>query len=210
MLNIAKHWLSQGCLKNDGRGGSRQTQEQLQVKGEIKTHVQSFMCRASHYVRKDSPGRKYLPSDLNVQKLRAMFKEQNHRQVSYSLYRSIFNFDFNLGFGRPSTDKCSTCEQFKCRVKDTSLSDDDRQVMAAHFILHRRRARKFYDILNDVSDDDVTLCFDVMENLVLPKTAIGQAYYSRQLHVCICCSASSWKGNGPDTGRHFFLHMARV
>ena len=148
-------------------------------------HIQSFMCKASHYARKDSPGRKYLPSDLNIKKMRDLFNEMNHRQVTYSLYRSVFGSDFNLGFGRPSTDKCSTCEQFKLRVKDPALSEEDSRVIAAEFIIHRRRSRKFYDLLNEVPDDSVTFCFDVMENLVLPKTPIGQAYYSRQLYMYV-------------------------
>ena len=29
----------------------------------------SFMCRASHYARRGSPGRKYLPSDLSVARM---------------------------------------------------------------------------------------------------------------------------------------------
>ena len=41
----------------------------------------------------------------------------------------------------------------------------------------------FYDLLGQVDHDAVTLCFDMMQNLILPKTAIGQAYYSRQLYM---------------------------
>ena len=29
----------------------------------------------------------------------------------------------------------------------------------------------------------MTLCFDIMQNMVLPKTSIGQAYYSRQMYL---------------------------
>ncbi|GFN88878.1 hypothetical protein PoB_001538400 [Plakobranchus ocellatus] len=55
----------------------------------------------------------------------------------------------------------------------------------AEFILHRRQARKFYDLMNQNVDNSVTICFDVMENLVLPKTRIGAAYYSRQLYLYV-------------------------
>ncbi|KAK0140925.1 Bifunctional epoxide hydrolase 2 [Merluccius polli] len=54
---------------------------------------------------------------------------------------------------------------------------------SAVFILHRRRARVFYDLLGRVAEEHVTLCFDMMQNMVLPKTPIGQAYYSRQLFL---------------------------
>ena len=49
-------------------------------------------------------------------------------------------------------------------------------------MLHRCKARKFYDSLNDV-EDSFTVAFDMMENLVLPKSAIRQSYYSRQLYL---------------------------
>ena len=137
-----------------------------------------------------------------------LFNEMSHRQVTYFLYRSVFGSDFNLGFGRPSTDKCSTCEQFKLRIKDPSLSEEDSRVIAAEFIIHRRRSCKFYDLLNEVPDDSVTLCFDVMENLVLPKTPIVQvqAYYSRQLYMYIFAVVLH-RGRGmPQTKEDVYFH----
>jgi len=38
-------------------------------------------------------------------------------------------------------------------------------------------------MLGRVAEGHVTLGFDMMQNLVLPKTAIGQAYYSRQMYL---------------------------
>ena len=52
------------------------------------------------------------------------------------------------------------------------------------YMLHRRRARRCYDIMNDVGNT-FTVCFDIMENLVLLKCAIGQTYYSRQLYLYV-------------------------
>jgi len=43
----------------------------------------------------------------------------------------------------------------------------------------------FYDLLGKVDHDSVTLCFDMMQNLTFPRTPIGQAYYSRQLHLSL-------------------------
>ncbi|GFN82203.1 hypothetical protein PoB_000870900 [Plakobranchus ocellatus] len=68
-----------------------------------------------------------------------------------------------------ATDVCSTCTQFRSRVQDTSMTEVERKVMAAEFILHRKRARQFYNLLNEVKDT-ITVCFDVMENLDLPRT----------------------------------------
>ena len=97
-------------------------------------------------------------------------------------YTSVFRTDFNLAFGHPAKDTCATCAAHQQRIKDDSIPHDDRQFEAASFILHRRRARTFYTRMNEVPDGSVTVCFDVMENLVLPKSPIGQTYYSRQLY----------------------------
>ncbi len=41
----------------------------------------------------------------------------------------------------------------------------------------------FYDLLGRVAEGHVTLCFDMMQNMALPKTPIGQAYIHGR---CIC------------------------
>lgn len=89
---------------------------------------------------------------------------------------------FNLGFGHPVTDACRTCAKYRLQMKDASMTEAERQVKAATFILHRRRARVFYYLLRSV-EDVVTICFDMIQNLVIAKTPIGQAYYSRQLYM---------------------------
>lgn len=38
-------------------------------------------------------------------------------------------------------------------------------------------------MLDRVAEGHVTLCFDMMQNLVLPKTAIGQACYLLQMYL---------------------------
>ncbi len=148
-------------------------------------HIQTFTCRASHYGRRGAPGRKYLPSDLSVKRMHELFDQQNHDLVSYSLYYTVFRQHFNLGFGHPATDACSSCTRFQLRVKDPSLTEEEKCSESASYILHRRRARVFYDLLGKVDHDSVTLCFDMMQNLTLPRTPIGQAYYSRQLHLYV-------------------------
>lgn len=181
---IARHWLNHGCARPERRGGAREKPELLLIKNAIRNHISSFTCRASHYARRGEKGRKYLPSDMSVSKMHKMFKVQNNLQVTYSMYYSVFRYDFNLGFGHPATDVCSSCVQFKFRLKNPEKCDEEKKVDAAMYILHRRRARMFYDLLNNV-EDSVTVCFDVMENQVLPKSPIGQSYYSRQLYMYV-------------------------
>lgn len=90
-------------------------------------------------------------------------------------------YDFNLAFGHPSKDVCSTCVKSRLKLKDPELTGDEKRTEAVLYLLHRRRGRKFCDLLNAV-EETFTIAFDVMQNLVLPKSPISQTYYSRQLY----------------------------
>lgn len=85
----------------ENRGGNRNVDVKLAKRRLIQDHITSFMCRASQDARRGAPGRKYLPCYLGVQKMHELYAEQNHHQVSYSLYNSTFMYDFNLAFGHP-------------------------------------------------------------------------------------------------------------
>ena len=186
MLLINVHFVHRDQPRQT-RGGARKTSEYDKKKAAIVEHISTFTCRASHYTRRGTPGRKYLPSDMSVKQMHAMFARQNDAQVqvTYSLYYSIFCYKFNLGFGHPVTDVCATCASYKLHCKDQLAAEEDRRREAASYILHRRRARVFYDMLNATDEASVTVCFDMMQNLSLPKTPIGQAYYSRQLSMYV-------------------------
>ncbi|KAK3764422.1 hypothetical protein RRG08_040018 [Elysia crispata] len=146
-----KHFGEHKEARPEARGGRRCTELDERKRNTVVDHIQSFKCKASHYSRKDSPGRKYLPYELSVAKMYRMFREHNHLQ-------------------------------FRHQVRNDTLTEYEKKVIAAEFILHHRRQRQFYNIMNRVRDTK-TVCFDMMENLVLPRTPTGQAYYSRQLHL---------------------------
>ena len=178
--------MAKGVARPENRGGARNIARNQTRREAVQNHIQSFTCRASHYARRSAPGRKYLPTDLNVKKMHELFIQQNDEQVTYALYYSVFMYDFNLAFGHPAVDICSTCLKSKFQLKNPSITDQAKQELSAMYILHRRRARRFYECLNNVQDS-FTVCFDIMENLVLPKCPIGQSFYSRQLYMYVFC-----------------------
>lgn len=51
----------------------------------------------------------------------------------------------------------------------------------------------------------MTVCFDIMENLVLPKTAIDQAYYSRQLYLYVFAVVHHGQDNSQFKNDVFFM-----
>ena len=52
-------------------------------------------CLLVEQVTTQDPGRKYLPSDVNVKKMHELFLEQN--EVKYNFYYGIFNYDQGNG-----------------------------------------------------------------------------------------------------------------
>lgn len=181
---VVKYFSQHGEARPECRGGTRIVDEKMENRQAVVQHVSSFMCKASHYARRGAPGRKYLPSDMSVTKMHRLFQEQNHRDISYSLYYNVFCTSFNLGFGHPAKDCCATCMSSRLRMKDPHLTEEERKAEIVSVMLHRRRARVFYTLLNAV-EDTVTVCFDMMQNLSLPKSPIGQTYYSRQLYMYV-------------------------
>ncbi len=57
----------------------------------------------------------------------------------------------------------------------------EKKSLICELIVHKLRAKKFYQLLNEINENTVTICFDLMRNQELPKSPITEAYYSRQL-----------------------------
>lgn len=84
----------------------------------------------------------------------------------------MFAKDFSLGFSHSATDAWSDYAKYKIRITDLDLTEREKQIESASFILHRCRAHLFYEFLGRVED------YVTYVKLILPKTPIGRAYYS--------------------------------
>ncbi|KAK3764439.1 hypothetical protein RRG08_040035 [Elysia crispata] len=119
----------------------------LQGLAVCKQAFQSVLSKASHYDRRERPNRRYLPSNLSISKMHHLFRAQNHIQVSFALYYSMFETDFNLGFGHPATDVCSTCIAYKAKIRSPELDDEQKRQECAMFILHRLSVKVSFTFL---------------------------------------------------------------
>ena len=68
------------------------------------------------------------------------------------------------------------------------MSDSAKRNAAAELILHKKRAKKFYNSLKsasqDKNDDTVAICFDYMQNL---HTPVQEVFYMHQLWTNVFC-----------------------
>ena len=79
---------------------------------EVKAHISRFPAESSHYSHNKNPNRKYLQSGLNMSKMYDLYVSETQDPVKKNVYRQVFNYDFNLGFGCPRSDTCATCDEY--------------------------------------------------------------------------------------------------
>lgn len=121
-----------------------------------------------------------------------MFQQKNPNvNVSYDTYKHIFNTKFNLSFGYPRTDTCSTCDKFHAILRTLSTdsnADEIKQLTLANEI-HKRKAQTFYDRKKNARlnakrrPDFLAIAMDFQKNISLPKVSTNDVYYRRQLSM---------------------------
>lgn len=174
--------MKTGAFPKEKRGGSRIRADDVTVTDSIISHISSFYVTESHYMRNKSL-RQYLPCELNVKKMWRMWKlereKANSRTCSFSKYHHVFSTKFNLGFGSPRVDICSTCVNFQNKIAAQVDIVENSNMLK----LHRLRAKKFRMLMEQsrLQRDTLTVVFDMQQNKPLPHINIGETYYSRQL-----------------------------
>lgn len=154
-------------------------------KNLIRNHINSFPTIESHYCRKATT-RQYLGENLNISKMYDLYvsKCNNEWEVSaekISLYRHIFNTEFNLGFHQPTKDACKYCEWFK------GLNDHEKEVNLEEYNAHQNRKTQ----ARDQKEEDkrqaqqestfMAVTFDLEQVLTTPWSNVSSLFYSRKL-----------------------------
>ncbi|KAL4718200.1 hypothetical protein ACJJTC_014059 [Scirpophaga incertulas] len=180
--------LNEGKIPIDKRGcHPKANTVPPEICQKIHEHILSFPRKKTHYAGKDID---YLDARLDVKKMHLMFNEKYpDLNVKYKFYLQYFNENFSLRFGRPQVDTCITCEELSTKIKQSNLSENAKRSVVAQLMIHKRRAKKFYNKISSVQDlckerDDVAaITFDFIQNLPLPHIPIQNIFYLRQLWV---------------------------
>lgn len=90
-----------------------------------------------------------------------MFKDMDseNTKISYESDRTIFNRDFNIGFGYPRSDTCSYCDAFKAKqtalemeINETSASEakqgfiNELRTLHVNHEVHLRKQKVFMTV----------------------------------------------------------------
>ena len=97
-------------------------------------------------------------------------RENKNVSVSHYMYRHVFNNNFNLGFGSPNSDTCSTCEV---------ISDDNERE------LHKAKANRAFEVQRidreKARREIVYITVDMEKHYHCQNSLWGEAFYLRQL-----------------------------
>lgn len=171
----------------------------------IRNHIGSFKGERSHYSMKTS-SRVYLPPELNIKKMYDLFRTANPNQtVSHEKYRTIFNSEFNISFGYPRMDTCSTCDRLAAELRAVDIAiksypeDSSERTKADKKLkeftterkLHLLKSNMFYvrkrasKESSQKSKERETIAMDFQKNVPVPNITTNDVYYKRQLTFCM-------------------------
>lgn len=182
--------LQAGCTPVDKRGKqkSRNAMKPSAIIS-VSEHISMFPTKQTHYGTREF---NYLDAGLNVKIMYSLFMEKNPTsKIKYEYYNKIFRENFNLSFGRPQVDVCNECETISLKLKNKSLNETSKRVAEAELMVHKRRAKKFYNSLKASKeacrnqDNVLAISFDYMQNLQLPRCPAQDLFYLSQLTVSV-------------------------
>lgn len=202
---VKKSLTTTGEIHVDMRGKHKNRKHRLPDDDiqSVHEHIKSFRSRRAHYSRRNERKRVYLSEELNITKMFALYKEKYPTsRVKYSVYNKIFNSSFNISFGYPRCDTCSSCDEHfvllkaaNCEINECDVTDESkmkelknkkRELVMKHD-LHKRQAETFYIRKRDArtnSKTDMTsmaIAMDYSKNLPTPNISTNDVYYKRQL-----------------------------
>ena len=167
------------------------------IKVQIDEHIRSFPAMKSHYSRgKNSRRRKYLSPHLNVSQMHELYVQKYEAGVerpivSYHYYLKYFQENFNLSFGYPRTDTCSTCDQLQVQLDSASESTSMKALITEQKEEHLHKAERFYSSLRahtQLAKENLhvaVISFDFQQNLPLPSIPVGEVFYMHQIWVYV-------------------------
>lgn len=177
-----------GMVPEECRGGDRIKDKNDAKKNAMANFIESFRSVESHYCRSKVAIRTYLPCELNIKKLARMYNESVDEtlQVKESYFRSYFNNKYNIGFGTPKTDVCSTCLKVKEELKIERNERKRNKIMTKHRV-HKLKSAAFFQLLKEIKNNREVFSIDCQKNLCLPKLPDQAAYFSQQYNFYNFC-----------------------
>lgn len=128
VTNLSKDCIQRvdiGELPRGRRACNRVGPENDNKRNFIKKFIESLACTESHYCRIKTSVTIYLQCNLNHKKLFVLYlrKVPQNMHIKLNYFRKYENSNYNIAFGTPMTDCCSTCLRIKKLLKIAKFPD---------------------------------------------------------------------------------------
>ncbi|XP_063219813.1 uncharacterized protein LOC134529541 [Bacillus rossius redtenbacheri] len=183
--NLCRKHLSTGYSPKENRGGERSNKIYEAKRNAVCEFIKKLQPVEEHYT-KNKTKCQYLECDLSMKKLWRIYNGSNDSEfkVKYSLFRHIFQYNFNISFKTPRTDACSTCLQLTNQMKAATTGSEEKFDLMVKLRVHKLKASAFYSQIKERrTERTVVFTYDCQKNLVLPRVPDQAAYYSRQMFM---------------------------
>lgn len=170
-----------------GHHNTRPMKTPTEALEKVRLHINSFPKMQSHYVREKSK-REYFTTGLrSVEQMHSLYMEwckENYfeNEVSISIYRKVFNTEFNIGFFLPRKDQCELCHRWK-----TAKDSDERREMLTEYSKHLESKKSVQQIKKEdkgaASAKKCVACFDLQKVLRCPKSEVSMYFYKNTLSL---------------------------
>lgn len=182
---VIRNFVGKSEMPTEKRGGDKVGIKNDPQKDAIKMFIESLKCVESHYCRsKTGHERVYLPCELNFKKLWQMYQNSTSPKncVKLDFFRTFVKKIYNLAFGTPKSDVCSTCLRFQENVKAADLTAEQSVDLKTEQRLHELKAAAFYNKLKSTHPNTEIFSFDCQKNLAVPKLPDQACYFSQQIN----------------------------
>lgn len=174
---------SDGHLDLDLRGKNKKSLVPIEIKTNMRNHLNSIPAVESHYARANSK-KKYIEGGKTVTDLYNDYVEsceaKNIRYGKQSMYRHLFNYEYNMSFHIPKKDQCLICTTYHNSDGNEKLEKE--QSYLKHIEeKHLSRVAKKND-KEKIDDLFIVACFDLQAALPVPKGDVSSFYYKSRLN----------------------------
>lgn len=151
----------------------------------IREHILSYRPQISHYKLENAPNRRYLDAHLTMRDMWKHYNLTHTPKICESSYQRVFQ-PMNIGFGKPSQDKCDTCSTLKMHVDgETHNSEgcDDCRKYTQHRDRAKRAREQYHKDQENIPDDTAVYTADMQKIILLPKMEIKEHFFISRLVV---------------------------
>lgn len=182
IFTVTKKKNEHGFLEGEKRGRhGKQKRVKTDVINGIKRHIDSFPKKMSHYCREKTK-KEYLDGSLNIATMYRLYVQiciaNNKECAKFSMYKKIFNTEYNIAFHVPKNDQCSLCANYE------NGSEEDKKKIRDKYEKHlqeKELSRQEKKIDSQRTDNVLVCCFDLQAVLTTPNGEISSFYYKRRL-----------------------------